>query len=296
MLVPTTSAPFASPRHNQTIAATINPQAKPMRSAVALSRRRFWRNQLRVGACTCNAWIVSVMDCMLTLSFKPSTIVRKNATTRLLASVYSNAPARNAQAVPAATVVSSHGKTITKNAPGRRAANLREPNTERFENIFVRRRRMVLLAFTRFQHLFRKQTDIDDADDPPFFIDDRKREKFVEHKKFACFQNRRTRGNGDDSADHDFVEPFFQRRREQTARRQNADKFFVGIDGEEINNALAYALAPDAFERSGHIHFRIKQRKIFARVFDNERIKIRTGGRFAHRSILRGERCLCRGE
>ena len=52
----------------------------------------------------------AVIDCMLTLSFSPSTIVRKKAMTRLPASVASNAPASSAQAVPAATVASSHGK------------------------------------------------------------------------------------------------------------------------------------------------------------------------------------------
>ena len=65
---------------------------------------------LRVSAFTRNAWIVSVIDCMLTLSLRPSTMVRKNAMTRLLASVASKAPARNAQTVPAATVASSQGK------------------------------------------------------------------------------------------------------------------------------------------------------------------------------------------
>src|SRR6266581_963636 len=50
------------------------------------------------------------MDCALTLSFSPSTIVRKNASTRLRVRVASKKPARIAETVPPVTVTSSHGK------------------------------------------------------------------------------------------------------------------------------------------------------------------------------------------
>ena len=110
MLAPTTIAPLASRRHVHTIALTRRPHAIPSSNDVTISRRKLSKNQRRVSVFTRNAWMVSVIDCMLTLSFRPSTIVRKNATTRLPASVASNAPASTAQAVPAATVASNHGK------------------------------------------------------------------------------------------------------------------------------------------------------------------------------------------
>ena len=56
-----------------------------------------------------SAWMVTLIDCMLTLSFSPSTMVRKNAMIRLRASVASNTPARTAQAVPLTTVASNQG-------------------------------------------------------------------------------------------------------------------------------------------------------------------------------------------
>ena len=54
------------------------------------------------------------MDCMLTLSLSANTIVRKNARTKLRASVASKKRARTAERVPPVTVTSSHGKRNRK--------------------------------------------------------------------------------------------------------------------------------------------------------------------------------------
>ena len=52
MLLPTTSAPLASPRHIQTIAPTMKPHAKPMKQRRQHSRgARLSRNQRQVSAC-----------------------------------------------------------------------------------------------------------------------------------------------------------------------------------------------------------------------------------------------------
>ena len=53
--------------------------------------------------------MVTLMVCMLTLSFSPRTMVRKNAMMTLLASVASNAPAKSAHMVPPKMVARSHG-------------------------------------------------------------------------------------------------------------------------------------------------------------------------------------------
>ena len=62
--------------------------------------------------------MVTLIDCVLTLSFSPNTIVKKNAMTKLRASVTSNAPASSAQAVPAATVAKSQGNRYRNTRQG----------------------------------------------------------------------------------------------------------------------------------------------------------------------------------
>ena len=109
MLPPMTPAARASFRQAITISATNPPHASPSNIAVANSRRKAVANQLQVNRAERKAWIVTLIDCALTLSVKPSTIVRKNAITRLRASVASKSPARTALIVPAVTVTRSHG-------------------------------------------------------------------------------------------------------------------------------------------------------------------------------------------
>ena len=90
--------------------ATTVPQAIASRSAVRISRRKALANQRQVTRTECSVWIVTLIDCILTLSFNASTMVRKNAMTKLRASVASNTPANSAHIVALATVASSHGK------------------------------------------------------------------------------------------------------------------------------------------------------------------------------------------
>ena len=65
-----------------------------------------------------NAWIVTVIDCILTLSPRPRTSVRKKASTMLLASVSSKAPASSAHTVPLAIFARSQGKRNRKARAG----------------------------------------------------------------------------------------------------------------------------------------------------------------------------------
>ena len=101
------------------------------------------------------------------------------------------------------------GKAVAKNTPGRGAANLRQPKTERFENIIAWNGdgRELLFAIPHLQHLFRKETDIDDADNPSGRVHHWKREEFVENKKLACLQDSRVRGDGDHAAHHYLFKP-----------------------------------------------------------------------------------------
>lgn len=62
--------------------------------------------------------IVTDTAWMLRLSLRPSTIVKKEAITRLLASVPSNFPASSAQSVPLAMLASSQGKRARKARQG----------------------------------------------------------------------------------------------------------------------------------------------------------------------------------
>src|SRR5439155_5260683 len=89
MLPPMTNAPSTSLRQTQTMVPTTNPHATPNSSAVVTSRRNVVISQARVTETERNAWMVTLIDCMLTLSLSASTIVRKNASTKLRANVAS---------------------------------------------------------------------------------------------------------------------------------------------------------------------------------------------------------------
>ena len=105
-----TSAARRSLRQKKTIIATTNPQEIPRKRAVANSLRNATINQRHVRLADRKAWIVTVIDCMLTLSFRPRTMVRKKATIRLFSEVPWKAPARIAQTVPVPTDTRSQGK------------------------------------------------------------------------------------------------------------------------------------------------------------------------------------------
>ena len=132
-----------------TIALTTKPHATPSRSAVIASRRNADASHPLVTEIERNAWIVTLIDCMLTLSLSASTMVRKNASTRLRASVASKNRARIAESVPPVTVTSSHGNRKRKLAPRRRAPDLFDAKPERFKKFGTNRRSrtMPVLAF-----------------------------------------------------------------------------------------------------------------------------------------------------
>src|SRR5215471_6355846 len=79
MLPPITTAARKSSCHTQAMIQTTNPQETPRSAAVASSRRNADASQSQVTLTERNAWIVTLIDCTLTLSFNPRTIVRKNA-------------------------------------------------------------------------------------------------------------------------------------------------------------------------------------------------------------------------
>ena len=137
-------------------------------------------------------------------------------------------------------------------------------------------------AISCFEHFFSEKTYIDDADHPAPLVHDRKREEFVEDEKFARLQYSCGRWNGDHAPNHDFFQARFQRGCQQAPCRQNSNETFLGIDREEVDHPFSYAFAPDAIERPGDTHVRIEQRKIFARVINNQRVKIRTADRVIH--------------
>src|SRR6266481_2444915 len=110
---------------------------------------------------------------MLTLSFSPKTIVRKNAMTTLLAIVASNAPAS--------------------------AAQMGEPKPKRFEYL-DRLRSDVLLSF--LEHFGGEQADIDNADDVTVGIDNWEREEFIKHKKLARIEDGSCCRDGNDALHH----------------------------------------------------------------------------------------------
>src|SRR6266540_1429594 len=118
---------------------------------------------------------------MLTLSFSPSTIVRKNASTKLCASVASKSPARIAESVP-----------------GRRAADLLDVKAESLKDFgtHLRNRSPNLSGFALacLQDFFGEKVRVDDAHHAALLVHDGKRQKFVEHKKFARFEHRCGRG------------------------------------------------------------------------------------------------------
>ena len=87
MLAPMTKPASPVPRHSQTMRPTTVPQPVPSSRAVPASRRNARTYQPKLGCVARKAWIVTVMDWMLTLSPSPRTSARKNARTMLLARV-----------------------------------------------------------------------------------------------------------------------------------------------------------------------------------------------------------------
>src|SRR5213596_45345 len=216
------------------------------------------------------------MDCALTLSFSPSTIVRKNASTRLRVRVASKKPARIAETVPPVTVTSSHGKRNrnTRHGDAPRISSMRNPSASKNSALTgaAERCRSSLSPASKISS---EKIRIYDPDDAALFVHHGKRKKFVQHEKFACVEYGGGRGNSHDARHHDPAQRCFQRRRQQTTGGNYANEPFLLVNRVKVNDAFAHAFASDALERFAYRHVRIQQRKILARMFDNRRVEIR---------------------
>src|SRR5882724_845033 len=113
---------------------------------------------------------------------------------------------------------------------------------------------MSVLALTRLQNFFGEKVRVDDADDTALFVDDRKREKFVEHKKLARLEDGGSRGNSHDTRHDDLSQRCFKRCAQQTPRGHHTNESSLLIDGIKVNDAFAHALAPDALQRFSYGH------------------------------------------
>ena len=89
---------------------------------------------------------------------------------------------------------------------------------------------------------------------------------------------------GADPPNHYLRARRFHRCGQQTTGRQYADETLLRVNGEEIDDAFAYAFAPNLVERLGYARAGLKERKIFASMNDNERIEIGTGACLTHPS------------
>ena len=176
--------------------------------------------------------------------------------------------------------------------------DLLQVKPERFEDIVPNRcdRVPLFFAVARLKNFLGKQTDIDHTNNPTLFVNNRKREELVEHKKFACVEDGSLRRNGYEPADHDLSERSIERRGEQPPSGQHSDESLFRIDRVEVNNALADTFAADALERVRHAHVSVQEWKIFPRVLNDRRIEIGNADLLSHSSFLLDERCLCRAK
>src|SRR4051812_12690373 len=107
--------------------------------------------------------------------------------------------------------------------------------SERFKKVIAGRDR-ALVVFAALDQFLGEKIYINDTDDFPFRIDDRKGEELVENKKFARFKNRGRRRNGRDTFNHDLVEPAFQRCGQQTARWKDTGQTGLLVDDVKIDD------------------------------------------------------------
>ena len=133
------------------------------------------------------------------------------------------------------------------------------------------------------QNFFGEKVRVDDANHAALLVHDWECEKFVEHKKFAGVKNRCAGRNSHHAWNHDLAQRCFQRCRQQTACRNDANQPFLFVDRIKINDAFTHAFTPDALQRFTYRHARAEQRKILARVIDYRRIKIGNRGGDVHR-------------
>src|SRR5437660_682706 len=97
------------------------------------------------------------------------------------------------------------------------------------QTIALTRRPKAMPSITHFEHLFGKETDIDDANDPSGTVHYWKREEFIEDKKLARFQDGGARRDGDHAAHHYLLKPRLEWRGQQPPRGQDANKASFGI-------------------------------------------------------------------
>ncbi|OQB07056.1 MAG: hypothetical protein BWY18_00575 [Candidatus Cloacimonetes bacterium ADurb.Bin211] len=94
----------------KTEAATVAPLARPSNKAVPNSLIISRLNHFIVGACTLKAWMVTVIDCILTLSPRPRTRVKKNERIKLEAKTFSKREDIKAHKTPLVIVAINQGK------------------------------------------------------------------------------------------------------------------------------------------------------------------------------------------
>src|SRR5581483_3323309 len=90
------------------------------------------------------------------------------------------------------------------------------------------------LVLRHAEKLFVKQTNIDSSDDAALRIDHWKREKFVQHEKFARIEHGRCLRNRDHALNHQLGDFFLRLREQKTARRQHAGELSAFIDDVKI--------------------------------------------------------------
>src|SRR5215831_7203965 len=178
---------------------------------------------------------------MLTLSFNPSTIVRKNAMIRLPASVASKKPARIAETVPPVTVTSSHGKRNRKarHADTPRICSRRKPSASKNSGSIGKVPRPLdrssespaskISSANKFASMINNVA---------LFINDRECEKLVKDEELTRVEQRCFRRNSHDAPHHHFVQCGFQWRCQQPPGRHDAHQPVLFVDRIKVNYTL----------------------------------------------------------
>src|SRR6266404_9655194 len=102
------------------------------------------------------------------------------------------------------------------------------------------------VSFLALKNALHENIRVDNSNDATLHIHQGKRQKFVEHEKFAGFKNGRFRWQGDHARHHYFPQWSRRRRREQTPGGNNTNEAFALIAHVKINDTLTNPFAPDS--------------------------------------------------
>ena len=219
--------------------ATRPPHEAPSSTAVSSSRRSILTYQPQFGRVARRAWIVTVIDWLLTLSPNPEDQGEKERQDDALGQGRREGAGQQGTEQAAADRGDQPGEAIAKHPRRRGPAHLGHAKADGLEDL------VHPLAFGDVEDVAGERADIDDAGHVLLLIHDRDGEQPVPDEELAGVEDAGRVRDGDDAAHHDIAKRSLQFGGEQAARGDHAHQTVLVIDDVEVDDPFAEVAAAD---------------------------------------------------